>query len=239
MAMLRSNLKHTPHTSARRAGILTILTATVAAVLAGCGGEPVRPGVGDHWHVAYGFYVCDEYIGFLQGDLTGVKEDGKPESKNYGIIGVHSHNDGVIHFHPYSGLAAGPKANLGLFLSMYGIGIDDAQLDLPEYLGGTIYEYVTVCDTPEGQVDGELRVQYWPDATNPEQYEVFTENFAAITLTQDGAAVAVMFAPAGVTAPLPPSVNAPITDIPGGGSIGGTVGPTSTTPSVAPTTTQP
>lgn len=183
-----------------------------AAMLGGCGGEPIKPGVGDHWHVAYGFYVCDEYVGTLQGDLTGVDADGKPESKNYGIVGVHSHNDGLIHFHPYSNLAAGPKANLGLFLSMYKIGISDNQIDLPKYLGGTLLEYLTVCDTAEGQVDGELRVQYWPDAANKDQFEVFTENFATIPLTQDGAAVSVVFAPAGVVAPLPPSVGAPITD---------------------------
>lgn len=190
----------------------TISGLCVAALLSACGGEPIRPGVGDHWHVAYGFYVCDEYVGNLQGDLTGVDEDGKPESKNYGIIGIHSHNDGLIHFHPYSNLAAGPKANLGLFLSMYKIGINDSQVDLPEYLGGMLLEYLTVCDTSEGQVDGELRVQYWPDATYETQFEVFTENFADIPLTQDGAAVAIVFAPAGVEAPLPPSVGAPITD---------------------------
>lgn len=236
--MANSNRHHNLRTRARRAAFYTILTGAAVALLGGCG-EPVRPGVGDHWHVAYGFYVCDEYVGTVQGDLTGVKEDGKPESKDYGIIGVHSHNDGLIHFHPYSGLAAGPKANLGLFLYMYGIGMNDSQLDLPEYLGGTIYEYVTACDTPEGQVDGELRVQYWPDATNPEQYEVFTENFTDIPLTQDGAAVAVMFAPTGVTAPLPPSVYAPITDIPGGGSIGGTPLTAPTTASTTASTTQP
>lgn len=190
-------------TRARRAAFLTVLASSVAGVLGGCGGEPVRPGVGDHWHVAYGFYVCDSFVGDLRGELTGVTEDGKPESKNFGIIGVHSHNDGFIHFHPYSSLAAGPKANLGLFLNMYGIAINDSQFDLPEYLGGTIYEYVTTCGTPDGQVDGELRVQYWPDATKLDQYDVFTENFNDIPLIQDGGAVVVVFAPVGVIAPLP------------------------------------
>jgi len=221
----------------RVVAVVSVLLAGV--LLGGCGGEPVRPGVGDHWHVAYGFYVCDEYVGILQGDLTGVKEDGRPESKDYGIIGVHSHNDGLIHFHPYSGLAAGPKANLGLFLYMYKIGISNEQIDLPEYLGGSKIEYVSVCETPSGQVDAELRVQYWPNASNLEQYETFTENFTDIPLTQDGAAIAIVFAPEGVQAPIPPSVGAPITDIPGGGSIGGPAGPTSTVPSVAPSTTQP
>jgi len=196
--------------------VLSILLAVTLLGMLGACSEPVKPGVGDHWHVAYGFYVCDRYVGNLIGDLTGFKADGKPESKNYGIVGVHSHNDGLIHFHPYSGLAAGPKANLGLFLSMYGIGISDTQVDLPEYLGGTLMEYLSVCQTAQGQTDGELRVQYWPDATDAQKYTVYTENLKDITLIEDGAAVALVFAPAGVSAPLPPSVGAPITDVPGG-----------------------
>jgi len=163
--------------------------------------------VGDHWHVAYGIYLCDEYVGPLQGDLTG--EDGFPRGKDYGIVGVHSHNDGLIHFHPFSGLAAGPKANLGLFLSMYGIGISDEQVDLPKYLGGSLFEYVSVC----GEEYGELRVQYWPDATVPTVFDTFTTDLSDVPLIEDGAAVALVFAPTGVAAPPPPSVGAPVTDM--------------------------
>lgn len=77
-------------------------------------------------------------------------------------------------------------------------------------------EYLSVCQTAQGQTDGELRVQYWPDATDAQKYTVYTENLKDITLIEDGAAVALVFAPAGVSAPLPPSVGAPITDVPGG-----------------------
>lgn len=178
-----------------------------ALALPACSTEQARPGVGDHWHVAYGIYLCDEYVGPLQGDLTG--DDGFPRGKDYGIVGVHSHNDGLIHFHPFSGLAAGPKANVGLFFSMYGIGMSDEQVDLPEYLGGSLFEYVSVC----GEEYGELRVQYWPDAAAPAVFETFTTDLSKVPLIEDGAAVALVFAPPGVSAPLPPSVGAPITDM--------------------------
>jgi len=176
-------------------------------LLAACSTEQARPGVGDHWHVAYGVYICDSYAEPLRGDLTG--NDGFPPGKNYKIVGVHSHNDGLIHFHPFSGLAAGPKANLGLFLSMYGIGLSDEQVDLPEYLGGSLFEHVSLC---LGH-DAELQVQYWPDASVPDVFTTFTTGLSKVPLIEDGAAVALMFARPGTVAPLPPSVGAPITDM--------------------------
>lgn len=184
--------------------------------------EQARPGVGDHWHVAYGIYICDSYavdfagsdfdtsgasISPLRGDLTG--DDGFPPGKNYKIVGVHSHNDGLIHFHPFSDLAAGPKANLGLFLSMYGIGISDEQVDLPEYLGGSLIENDSTCMA----YDAEVQVQYWPDASVPDVFTTFTTDLAKVPLIEDGAAVALMFARPGTLAPLPPSVGTPITDM--------------------------
>lgn len=186
--------------------------AVGCSVLAGCS-EPVRPGVGDHWHVAYGFYICDKYVGNLRGTLEEVDENGKPVSKNFRIVGVHSHEDGLIHFHPYSGLAAGKKANLGLFLSMYEIGMNDSQIDLPKYLGGKVLENLTTCTTKDGrEVDGELRVQYWKNTQTPEVFETYTEDLANVVLTDDMSAVAVVFGEPGVVAPLPPSVGAAITD---------------------------
>jgi hypothetical protein len=194
-----------------RAGLLGAVVAT--SILTGCS-EPVRPGVGDHWHVAYGFYICDEYVGNLRGNLEELDEEGKPVSKDFRIVGVHSHDDGLIHFHPYSGLAAGERANLGLFLTMYGIGISNEQIDLPEYLGGMVLENLTACTDDSGaQVDGELRVQYWSDPSRPESFVTYTEDFDKIVLTEDLAAVAVVFGPAGVVAPPPPSVGAAITDM--------------------------
>lgn len=193
--------------------ILAAGCVSALATLAACS-EPVRPGVGDHWHVAYGFYICDQYVGNLRGNLEEVGEDGKPVSKDFRIVGVHSHEDGLIHFHPYSGLAAGEKANLGLFLSMYGIGMNDSQIDLPKYLGGMVLENLTVCkDAAGNDVDGELRVQYWSDTKQPDNFVEHTENLGKVVLTEDMAAVAVVFAPAGKTAPLPPSVGASITDM--------------------------
>src|SRR3954464_11404283 len=42
----------------------------------------------DHWHAAYGFYVCDHFLPAL------------PESPK-DPEGIHTHGDGVFHIHPF------------------------------------------------------------------------------------------------------------------------------------------
>ena len=42
---------------------------------------------GDHWHAAYGIYICGEYLPNMS---VGVDPDPG---------GIHSHQDGVIHIH--------------------------------------------------------------------------------------------------------------------------------------------
>ena len=81
------------------------------------------PTVNDHWHVSYGFYACDQQL----KDLAGTKED--PVDPLFVKYGIHSHNDGVIHWHPQA-LATGRRAKLGLFLETYGVKVDPIQITL-------------------------------------------------------------------------------------------------------------
>ena len=48
----------------------------------------------DHWHAAYGMYVCDHFL----PPVTDAKED---------VLGIHTHGEGVIHIHPFSAAASG------------------------------------------------------------------------------------------------------------------------------------
>ena len=61
--------------------------------------EPSRRFAGDHWHAAYGVYLCDRW-------LPAIRSDRDPQ-------GIHTHNDGVIHIHPFNRQAAGRRATLG------------------------------------------------------------------------------------------------------------------------------
>ncbi len=64
------------------------------------------PTINDHWHTAYGFDVCGNFLPDL------------PQPPN--LIGLHTHGDGVIHIEPQDALLdTGKHANLGRFVSGY------------------------------------------------------------------------------------------------------------------------
>jgi hypothetical protein len=64
------------------------------------------PTVNDHWHSAYGFDVCGDFLPNLPQPPT--------------LIGLHTHGDGVIHIEPQDPiLDTGKNATLGRFISGY------------------------------------------------------------------------------------------------------------------------
>jgi hypothetical protein len=93
----------------------------------------------------------------------------------------------------------------------------------------------TQCTDADGKsVDGELVVYAFEAFDTPDKFTTYITNFDDIRLTQDGMAFAVVFAPAGTKAELPPSA----ADLPElGAADGGTTGQTTTT--VAGETTVP
>ena len=60
----------------------------------------------DHWHAAYGVYVCDAF----RPPVTDVSSDD--------TTGIHTHGDGIIHTHPFVASAAGKNATLGKWSEM-------------------------------------------------------------------------------------------------------------------------
>ena len=61
----------------------------------------------DHWHAAYGFFICDKFLPNLP----------QPNA----LIGLHTHGDGVIHIEPQDPIQdTGKHANLGRFINGYG-----------------------------------------------------------------------------------------------------------------------
>ncbi len=66
-------------------GIGVVVFVRVAAE----GEEVAHPALGDHWHDAYGIYVCDAFEP-PQFDLPGARHD------------IHTHEDGLMHIHPAS-----------------------------------------------------------------------------------------------------------------------------------------
>ena len=85
------------------------------------------PTVEDHWHASYGFYACDQWLPDLQGNKEEQDSAGQLLSEGFRRTGIHSHDDGVMHWHPYSSEATGRNAKLGVFLDVYGIKLSDTK----------------------------------------------------------------------------------------------------------------
>ena len=72
------------------------------------------PTINDHWHVAYGFQLCDDFK-TLTGNLEEIDANGQLISDAFRRTGVHSHDDGVIHWHPFDvGRRRDPRRPRGL-----------------------------------------------------------------------------------------------------------------------------
>src|SRR6478736_6112737 len=82
------------------------------------------PTTNDHWHAAYGIYVCDAFLPAVA--------DGPTDTK-----GIHTHADGVIHIHPFSGGSAGNNAKLKVFTDQVGMSISSDGFTMPD---GTEYK---------------------------------------------------------------------------------------------------
>ena len=63
----------------------------------------------DHWHAAFGIYVCDDVV-----------PDPLQEPDATDTLGIHTHGDGVIHIHPFTASAAGKNATLQVFFDQDG-----------------------------------------------------------------------------------------------------------------------
>ncbi|HEX6418830.1 MAG TPA: hypothetical protein VFZ77_10040 [Acidimicrobiales bacterium] len=140
----------------------------------------------DHWHSAFGVYVCDEF----QPDVAQFESG----------VGIHTHSDGVIHIHPTSSGGAGEKATLGVFLD--GAGIDLAN-DALSMNGETWEEGEDAC----GDEDAELIVAQWKDVeTTDDKPALIRRDFDDIRFRDDGEGYTVAFVPEGTTdIPKPPS----------------------------------
>ncbi len=167
----------------------------------------------DHWHAAYGFSLCDEPE-FVQ--LAGAKEErdanGSLVSSAFLRTGVHSHDDGVIHWHAYTSAAVGKRAKLGVFTEVYDVELTDDTLRFPEDQGGK--EYV------EGETDcngepGELKVIVWDNYQDTGPGTTYVSNFDDIPFDRDGLVYAIAFQPKDFELTMPPWA----ADLPALGSV--------------------
>jgi hypothetical protein len=133
----------------------------------------------DHWHSAFGIYVCGEFLPTL------------PEFESRD--GIHTHADGVIHVHPYTANASGDNATLGVFLEGAGVELTNDSLTVNDE---TWTEGETTCGEGEDEQEGELVVAQWKDIQNTDDNPArITSDFGDIKFDEDGEGYVIAFVP--------------------------------------------
>jgi hypothetical protein len=131
----------------------------------------------DHWHIAYGVYLCDAFA-------PPITEQRDPK-------GIHTHGDGIIHAHPFLRSVSGHNATLGVFAETVRMTLNDHELRLP---GDKFYkEGSTKCGDKPGIVQALVNGK------------LVTKDIAKIQL-KEREHITLAFAPVGTTLPEPPSV---------------------------------
>lgn len=144
------------------------------------------PRIGDHWHAAYTIYDCGVELPFFQSQSD-------PD-------GIHSHQDSLIHIHPFNSSATGEDAQLGvLFDAMQGDVTRDA-ITTPE--AGTIS-----ADTGCGDDAAVIKVARYAVDPTVELVSVFDDDFGSIPFLADREAFVIAKVPVGEDPP-PPSATA-------------------------------
>jgi hypothetical protein len=168
--------------------------------------DTTPPQVNDHWHLAYGFYLCDQWY-VLRGALEERDSQGNLANRNYIRTTIHSHDDGVIHWHPYTTVAVGKRAKLGIFLDNYNVEISDDALRFPDNFSmfnpddPAKVPMPVASDWIEGETqcngeDAELSVVSWNLWSDLESDgNRYISNMNDIPVTNDQMAFAIMFAP--------------------------------------------
>lgn len=139
----------------------------------------------DHWHAAFAVSICGE-------ELPPVA-DVIPDE-----LGIHTHEDGLVHIHPFSVQAAGKRATMQRFFNQVGIKVSGDKVTLPfEFKGERNFESgVTTC----GGQEAEWVLAHWDTANaavNGAPDKVTRDGFGSVRFTEDLGAFTLAFVPVG------------------------------------------
>ncbi len=164
--------------------------------------QDTPPKLNDHFHAAYGIYNCDTFLA-------------PASDRNNDKVGIHTHDDGIIHIHPRSSIAAGERATLSHFFEEVDIESDPGKLTLAD---GTVLESgKTTC--ADGQV-GQLVAAVWASADDPDAApEIVRGDLGDIRFKNDRMAITIAFVPEDKISEIPRPESIPgldsLTDVPG------------------------
>ena len=173
------------------------------------------PAVTDHFHAAYGIYVCDKFL----DPLTDPGGD---------TLGIHTHGDGIVHIHPFGSAAAGKNATMttwgktdGLTFSKNGFTVN-----------GTTYDNGFDCNGQPAKVN----LYVWnADDTSAAPQVVSTADIGAFRFKKDRLAITLAVVPEGTEVPPPKSIPTldNLSDVAGATTTTSVAGSASVTPGVS------
>jgi hypothetical protein len=165
---------------------VVLSTSTVSAnASGGSTGSVLYPSPGDHLHIAFGIYVCDQYLPPLVDRFRDVS-------------GIHTHADGVIHVHPFSAQYSGQNATLEVFGDIVDLELDEGGVTLPD---GTVLPDDVQCNG----VPAELQL-YDSVAGQPTQLVRWAGHPGSMPLNVDRNAIVIAAVAPGTVVPPPPGV---------------------------------
>lgn len=154
----------------------------------------------DHWHSSLGIYDCDHFI--FDGTAEGgpYLSDALPDPQ-----GIHTHNDGVIHVHPFLDSAGGRNARMRIFFADVAMSVSDSEITFPD--GTKWKEGEKQCGEGDDAVEGEIILARWnnaQDAADGERpSEIITEDFGNVRFRNDREYYTLAFLPAGQQEDIP------------------------------------
>lgn len=139
----------------------------------------------DHWFAIFAMYDCttDSYLPPLMSDVDEV--------------GIHSHQDGLIHVHPWFDVSAGENATLDVFFETMGVEISDGRI----VAAGDGIDISATESCPDGSVVHlrKWRFDFEVENTKP---QVVSANIGDVRFMNDREVYVLALAP--VDAELPP-----------------------------------
>jgi hypothetical protein len=172
---------------------------------------------GDHWHASIGVNVCGQWI-------SNPPQFEIRDGTSNVTAGIHSHGDGLIHIHPFTGNEAGENATVGKFFEFGGWDLGEDSFEAWE---GGEHGNGEECGNKEATVRWSVNGE--EQTGNPADYR-----------PKDGDVIAIAFLPEGKEIGRPPSAGAqPVDEPPNTGAPPDTSASTtppsdSTPPSSAP-----
>lgn len=145
--------------------------------------EKAAPTLRDHWHAPYAIYDCDSFL--------------PPFQSQFDPDGIHSHQDGVIHIHPFNNGVTGADAQIDVFFDAMGATITNDRITGP----GIEIEAGSTCDGEETVIRA---ARFEITGHGVDFVEEITGDLADITFLKNLEAFTIARVPPGADIPPPP-----------------------------------